>query len=116
MNVVAAVLSSVVGVLFVVTGGVKVLGVRQSLAVRDHFGMAPGVWRAVGVLEAAGGVGVLIGIKVDLLGLLALGGLMLLMLGAIASRLRVHDPARLLLADVGVLGLVVATAATRLAA
>ncbi|WP_433465030.1 DoxX family protein [Spirillospora sp. CA-128828] len=114
MSVVAAVLSAVIGVLFVVTGGVNVLGVRQSLAVRDHFGMAPGVWRAVGALEAAGGVGVLIGIKVALLGLLALGGLTLLMLGAIASRFRVHDPARLLLADVGVLGLVVATAATRL--
>ncbi|MGP4018448.1 DoxX family protein [Saccharopolyspora sp. 5N708] len=114
MSVVAVVLSVVVGALFVVTGGVKVIGLRQSLAVRDHFGMAPGTWRAVGLLESAGGIGVLLGTKIPLLGLLALSGLALLMLGATASRFRVHDPAHLLLADVAVLALVVATAATHL--
>ncbi|MBC2902093.1 DoxX family protein [Streptomyces cupreus] len=115
MSVVAAVLSVVVGALFVVTGGVKVIGLRQSLAVRDHFGMASGVWRAVGLLESVGGIGVLLGTKVTFLGLLALSGLTLLMLSAIASRFRVHDPAHLLLVDVTVLALVVATAATHLA-
>lgn len=113
MSVMAVVLSVVVGTLFVVTGGVKVIGLRQSLAVRDHFGMPSGAWRAVGLLESAGGIGVLLGIKVTFLGLLALIGLALLMLGAIASRFRVHDPAHLLLADVTVLALVVATAATQ---
>jgi DoxX-like protein len=115
MSVVAAVLSVVVGALFVVTGGVKVIGLRQSLAVRDHFGMTSRAWRAVGLLESAGGTGVLLGTKVTSLGLLALSGLTLLMLGAIALRFREHDPAHLLLADVTVLALVVATAATRLA-
>ncbi|WP_345428883.1 DoxX family protein [Actinoallomurus vinaceus] len=108
-------MSVVVGALFVVTGGVKVIGLRQSLAVRDHFGMASGVWRAIGLLESAGGVGVLLGAEVDLLGLLASSGLALLMLGAVASRLRVRDPARMLLVDLAVLALVVATAAAHLA-
>jgi hypothetical protein len=114
VSVVLVVLSVVVGGLFIVTGGVKVIGLRQSLAVRDHFGMAPVAWRVVGLLESAGGLGVLLGIKVTSLGLLALGGLALLMLGAVVSRLRVHDPTRLVLADVAVLGLVVVTAVTHL--
>ena len=115
MSVLLVVLSIVVGGLFLVTGGVKVIGLRQSLAIRDHFGMAPAAWRVVGLLESAGGLGVLLGIGVTVLGLLALGGLALLMLGAIASRLRVHDAPRLVLADVAVLGLVVVTAVTHLA-
>jgi uncharacterized membrane protein YphA (DoxX/SURF4 family) len=112
VSIVLVVLSAVTGGLFIVTGGVKVIGLRQSLAIRDHFGMAPGVWRVVGLLESAGGLGVLLGIKVTFLGLLALGGLALLMLGAIGSRLRVHDPTRMIVADIAVLGLVVATAVT----
>jgi hypothetical protein len=106
----ATVLCLVTGVLFLVTGGVKVLGVRQSLAIRDHFAMAPGPWRTIGVLESAGAIGVLLGIWSTPLGLLALVGLAALMTGAIVSRLRVHDPAPLVLGDVAVLGLVVVTA------
>ncbi|MFE7775825.1 DoxX family protein [Streptomyces sp. NPDC057445] len=111
----ATALSVVVGVLFVVTGGVKVVGLRQSLAIRDHFGMAPMTWRVIGVLESAGGVGVLLGIAFAPLGGLALAGLALLMVGAIVSRLKVRDPALMLLADALVLALVVATAAALLA-
>jgi DoxX-like family len=114
MSVVATVSAVVVGALFLVTGGVKVIGLRQSLAVRDHFGMTPGTWRVVGVLEAAGGAGALLGLEVTVLGLLALGGLALLMIGAIASRFKVRDPAYLLVVDAIVLALVVATAVTGL--
>jgi len=115
MSTVSVVLSAVTGTLFIGTGLVKVIGVRQSLAVRDHLGMAAALWRTVGLLESAGGVGVLVGLKVTWLGLLALIGLALLMLGAIVSRLRVRDPALLVVGDVTVLGLVVATAITSLA-
>nr|WP_272956565.1 DoxX family protein [Kribbella solani] len=102
----------VVGVLFVVTGGVKVLGLRQSLAVRDHLGIAPPLWRLIGVLELAGAAGVLIGLKITALGVLAAIGLTLLMLGAIASRAKVRDSALLITADVVVLALVATTAIT----
>jgi len=115
MSTISVVLSAVTGTLFISTGLVKVIGVRQSLAVRDHFGMPATLWRTVGLLESAGGVGVLVGLKVTWLGLLALTGLALLMLGAIVSRLRVRDPALLIVGDVAVLGLVVATAITSLA-
>ena len=105
----SSVLAIITGALFLVTGGVKVLGVRQSLEIRDHFGMQPGLWRIIGTLETAGAVGVLIGIAVPELGVAATVGLACLMLGAIASRLKVKDSALLILGDVVVLGLVVVT-------
>ena len=109
------VLAIVTGALFLVTGGVKVLGVRQSLEIRDHFGMQPGLWRIIGVLETAGAVGVLIGIGVPVLGVAAAGGLAALMLGAIASRVKVKDSLLLIAGDVVVLALVVVTGLALLA-
>jgi hypothetical protein len=111
MTFVEDVLPVIVGVLFVITGGVKVIGLRQSLEIRDHFNMSPTPWRVVGTLETAGGIGVLVGTQVAVLGLLAAIGLSVLMLGAIGSRLRVRDPAFVIAGDVVVLALAVTTAA-----
>ena len=105
----ATVLAIVTGALFLVTGGVKVLGVKQSLEIRDHFGMQPGLWRVIGTLETAGAVGVLTGPAVPGLGVAAAVGLACLMLGAIASRVKVKDSALMIAGDVVVLGLVVVT-------
>ena len=110
------VLAIVTGALFVVTGGVKVLGVKQSLAIRDHFGIAPRLWRIVGTLETAGAVGVLVGIAVPALGVLAAGGLAALMVGAITNRVRVKDSVVMIAGDVTVLALVVVTAIVTVAA
>lgn len=115
MDTLSTVLAIVTGALFLVTGGVKVLGVRQSLEIRDHFGMSPGLWRIVGTLETAGAVGVLIGIGVPALGVAAAVGLMALMLGAIVNRLKVKDSALLIAGDVIVLALVVVTGISTLA-
>lgn len=101
----------VVGVTFLITGGVKILGVPQSLAIRDHLGIAPGLWRIIGTLETAGAAGVLLGLSVELLGTLALIGLGALMVGAIVSRARVRDSVLAIGMDVVVLALVGATLA-----
>lgn len=98
-----------VGLTFLVTGGVKILSVPQSLEIRDHLGIAPGLWRIVGTLETLGAVGVLVGLGVELIGTLALIGLTLLMLGAIASRIRVRDSVVTIGLDAVVLALVAAT-------
>ncbi|WP_328841648.1 DoxX family protein [Streptomyces europaeiscabiei] len=108
------VLSVLLGLLFVVTGGVKVLGVPQSLAIRDHFHLPPRLWQAVGALETAGGVGVLVGLAIPVLGAAASAGLAALMVGATINRLRVHDPAVMVVVDLTVLGLVLVLAALRL--
>jgi hypothetical protein len=103
------VLTIVVGALFVITGGVKVIGVPQSLEIRDHFGMSPGLWRVIGLLETSGAVGTLVGLGIRPLGVAALIGLCLLMVGAVVSRLRVRDAAAWIAVDVGTLALVVVT-------
>jgi hypothetical protein len=111
----STVLAIITGALFLVTGGVKVLGVRQSLEIRDHFGMQPGLWRIIGTLETAGAVGVLIGIAVPALGVAAAAGLTCLILGAIASRVKVKDSIVMIGGDVVVLALAVATGLALLA-
>ncbi|MDQ1006043.1 putative membrane protein YphA (DoxX/SURF4 family) [Streptomyces sp. V4I23] len=106
MNTVLTVLSLLLGLLFLVTGGIKVLKVPQSLRIRDHLGVPPALWLVIGALEAVGGAGLLVGIAVPVLGLAASVGLTGLMTGAIASRLRVRDPLSMVLLDVVVLALV----------
>jgi hypothetical protein len=115
VNILVIVLSIILGLLFLVTGGVKVIGLRQSLAIRDHFGMPATLWRTIGALEVAGAAGTLIGLKIFGLGLLALIGLALLMIGAIVTRVRVHDRVGMILGDVVGLALVVLTAIGRVA-
>lgn len=61
----------------------------------------------IGLLELAGVVGLLIGTTVAAIGVAAAIGLILLMIGAITTRVRVHDSATMVLGDVAVLALVV---------
>ena len=76
--------------------------------------MSAVLWRTIGVLEIAGVAGVLIGMAVPPLGIAAGVGLALLMVGAIATRLRVHDPLLSVAGDVAVLALVAVYIATRI--
>ncbi|MEV6153764.1 DoxX family protein [Nonomuraea sp. NPDC052129] len=107
------VLSLLLGPLFIVTGGLKALSVPRSLAIRDHLGVRPQLWRVVGVCEAAGGVGLLAGLAIPMLGVAASIGLIVLMIGAIVSRVRVADPVTMISVDVLVLVLVVALVTVR---
>ncbi|GAA1164666.1 hypothetical protein GCM10009654_21900 [Streptomyces hebeiensis] len=106
MRTALIVLSSVLGLLFVVTGGVKVLRVRQSLRIRERLGVPPRLWPVIGCLEAAGGAGLLLGIAAPALGLAASLGLAALMTGAVAARLRAREPASAVALDVTVFALV----------
>jgi hypothetical protein len=80
--------------LFAFAASIKLLGVRQSLAIRDHLGVSPMQWRAIGVLELAGVAGVLIGLLWAPMGIAAAIGLALLSVGAIAFHLRASDGAK----------------------
>jgi uncharacterized membrane protein YphA (DoxX/SURF4 family) len=85
---VLTVLAIVVAVLFVATGGVKLFGVTQSLAIRDSLDVPPGQWRMIGVLEWLGAAGLLVGLANEWVGRLAAIGLGALMVGAIVTRIR----------------------------
>jgi hypothetical protein len=71
---------------FVFTGGIKLFGVKASLAIRDSLDVPPARWRMIGVLEWLGAAGVLLGLSYRLLGMLAAIGLAALLVGAIATR------------------------------
>jgi uncharacterized membrane protein YphA (DoxX/SURF4 family) len=82
--------SIVLALLFLLTGAGKVLGLAFANQNRDRLGVHPSFWRVTGLLEWAGAVGLIAGIWWWPIGLAAACGLALLMLGAIASRVRAH--------------------------
>lgn len=64
---------------------------RQSAA---HFGIPWNRYRLIGVAELAAAAGVLIGLFWRPAGLLAAGGISMLLLGALVTHRRAHDTAR----------------------
>ncbi|MGA9489956.1 MAG: DoxX family protein [Mycobacterium sp.] len=96
--------------LFAFAGLIKVAGVRQSLAIRDHLGVDPLQWRLIGSLELVGVAGVLAGLRWAPIGVAAAIGLALLVLGAIVFHVRASDSAADTAPAVIGLGLAVATA------
>jgi hypothetical protein len=60
-----------------------------SIRLRDQLLVAPRLWRAIGLLEGAAVLGLLVGLFRPLLGAAAAAGTALLMLGAILAHVRV---------------------------
>jgi hypothetical protein len=104
------VVTALLAAMFAFAGLIKVLGVRQSLAIRDHLGVDPTQWRLVGLLELAGVAGVLAGLAWAPIGVAAAIGLALLVLGAIVFHVRASDSVADSAPAVIGLGLAVATA------
>jgi hypothetical protein len=77
--------------LFTFSSSIKLLGVPKSLEIRDHLGVSPNQWRAIGALELAGVAGVLVGLLWAPVGIAAAIGLALLSIGAVAFHLRAAD-------------------------
>jgi len=99
-------------VLFALSGLVKVVGAKASLEQRDALLVPPGLWRTIGALELLGVLGVVgawFGFLPMWLGQAAAVGFILLILGAIATRVRAKSPAGLILMDLVTLALSVLT-------
>jgi hypothetical protein len=96
--------------LFTFAASIKLLGVSQSLAIRDHLGVKPVQWRLIGVCELAGVAGALVGLMWAPIGIAAAIGLALLSIGAIAFHLRASDGAKDIAPAVIGLALAAATA------
>jgi hypothetical protein len=73
-------------------------------------------YRWIGAPEAAASIGLLIGYASAPFAAAAAIGLVVLMAGALAFRLRIHDSVGFLLGDAALLGLAVATAVLRITA
>jgi hypothetical protein len=104
------IVTALLAALFGFAGLIKLFGVRQSLAIRDHLGVKPAQWRVIGVLELAGVTGVLVGLGWAPSGVAAAIGLSLLSLGAIVFHGRASDSATDTAPAMIGLGLAVATA------
>ena len=87
-TVIVTVLSAI---LFTFSSSIKLLGAPQSLAIRDHLGVTPVLWRVIGLLELAGVAGVLAGLAWMPIGVAAAIGLALLSVGAVAFHVRASD-------------------------
>jgi DoxX-like family len=104
------IVTALLAALFGFAGLIKIAGLRQSMAIRDHLGVKPVQWRLIGLLELAGVAGVLLGLVWPPIGVAAAIGLALLVLGAIVFHVRASDSvADTAPAVIGV-GLAVATA------
>jgi hypothetical protein len=93
MDIVRIILSIVLGLMLLVTGGGKVLDLAFSRGNRETLSVHPVFWRITGVLEVAATVGLIWGIWFVPFGLAAAIGVALLMIGAFGFRLRTGDRA-----------------------
>lgn len=103
------ILASVLAAVFAAFGTAKLLAVPSMRTRAAHVGFSVGAYRRIGALEVAGAIGLLAGSAAPLLRTLAAVGLLLLLVGAVATHVRHHDgikgaaPALLLATMVAVL-------------
>jgi uncharacterized membrane protein YphA (DoxX/SURF4 family) len=91
MDIVRIILSIVLGLMLLATGGGKVLDLTFSRGNRETLKVHPVFWRVTGILEVAATVGLIWGIWFVPFGLAASIGVALLMIGAFVFRVRTGD-------------------------
>jgi len=89
----------------------KLVRQRQQVQTADKLRIPWHRYRWIGVPEAAASLGLLVGYASSPVGAAAAVGLVFLMAGALAFRLRIHDAAGYLIGDAALLGVAAATAA-----
>lgn len=105
--VLSLILAILLSVAFTSAGFAKVTDQPVMIRARDHLGLTADVYRAVGLAELAGALGVLLGL-LDLfvwVGFFAAVGLCSLMVAAVGYHLRVHDQAQELVPALAMAGL-----------
>lgn len=91
MQATVIVLSVVLAVVFVGSGGAKLVSVKPSLQIRDKLRVDERLWSFIGGLEVVGAVGLALGVVVSPIGWAAAAGLSLLMIGGIVAHARADD-------------------------
>ncbi|WP_037321391.1 DoxX family protein [Amycolatopsis orientalis] len=88
------VLSVLGAAVFFLFGAAKVFALAPMRERAAHAGFSVGAYRGIGALEIAGAAGLLFGLAVPVLGILAAVGLLLLLAGALVTHVRNHDRSR----------------------
>lgn len=91
MFIVTVVLAILLALAFGASGGQKVAGVKSAMDQADHLHIPHNAYKGIGVLELLAAIGLLVGLAVWPLGVAAGVGLVLLMIGAIITHIRVGD-------------------------
>jgi hypothetical protein len=115
MFIAAAVLAGLLAVLFASAGVDKFTGAQRQVDTAAKLGIPWRRYRLIGVPEVAASVGLLAGLVIAPIGVAAAIGLVLLMTGALAFRVRVHDATPFLVGDGMFIVLAAATAILRIA-
>lgn len=92
MFVASIAVSVLLVVVFVFSGVRKIPGAATAATEAEHLHLPLAGYRLIGVAEVLGAAGLLVGIACAPLGVLAAGALVVLMIGAVGTHLRVHDP------------------------
>ena len=92
MSILIIVVQVVLGLLFVLIGSMNVAGMKMFVENFRRFGYPQWFRIVTGSLEALGGIGLLIGIWLPWLAVVASAGLTLVMLGAFLTEVRTREP------------------------
>jgi hypothetical protein len=114
MVLAADLLSGVLAFVFGSAAIAKLLGQKQQVQTAEKLRISWRRYRWISVPEGAASTGLVVGYASAPLAAAAAIGLVLLMSGALAFRLRIRDSAGFLLGDAMLLGLAAATAALRI--
>lgn len=116
MAVIAGVLSGLLALVFASAAVAKLVRQKQQVLTAEKLRIPWNRYRWIAVPEAAASIGLLVGYASAPVAVAAATGLMALMAGALAFRLRVHDSAGFLIGDAALAGLALATAVLRVTA
>ncbi|MGH3307599.1 MAG: DoxX family protein [Nocardioides sp.] len=103
-----SILAGVLVVAFAALGSAKLAAVPAMRSRAEHVGLSVSAYRRIGFLEVLAVLGLIVGAFVPVIGALAAGGLLLLLVGAIFVHLRNGDGVREI-APAVVLGLLTLT-------
>ncbi|MBF6341102.1 DoxX family protein [Nocardia abscessus] len=85
------VLAALLAIIFLASGATMTLATSFQRGNAAHLGFSIDAFRRIGVLALLGAIGVLLGLTIPLVGVLAATGLVALMVGAVVCHLRVRD-------------------------
>ena len=88
MEITRIILSIVLALLLLTTGSGKLAGLASSHQIRDSIKVSPVAWKLIGAFELVVVVGLVVGIWLPQVGVVAAVGVVLVMIGAIVTRVR----------------------------
>ncbi len=92
MGAATGLLTALTALVFLAAAWVKFTGKPHAMDTRDRLGIAPGPYRLIGVAEVAGAIGALLGLILPGVGIAALGGLLVISVGACAAQVKLGNP------------------------